>query len=202
MGKKIGIMGGSFNPIHNGHLLLAEEARESLGLDEIMFIPCGNPYMKDAASILNGEARFEMVELAIKENPYFYASKIELIRKGATYTCETLAELKKNDRNSDYYFILGTDALFSIESWKNPEFILQNSIIAVALRGNETEQETRTMAEQLKQKYKADIRILPARYIDISSSDIRLRIKTGKSIRYMIPDKVLAYITEKGLYTI
>lgn len=202
MRKRIGIMGGTFNPIHNGHLLLAEEARENLKLDEVMFIPCGNPYMKDAASILSGKERFEMVELAIKGNPYFCASKIEIDRPGATYTCETLAELKENDSDSDYCFILGTDALFSIEGWKNPEYILKNSIIAAALRGNGTKKETLEMAEHLKQKYGADIRILPARYIDISSSDIRLRIKEGKSIRYMLPDKVLAYITEKGLYNI
>ncbi len=200
MRKKIGIMGGTFNPIHNGHLLLAENAREILELDKVIFMPTGNSYMKNASSILNGEERLKMIELAIEGNPHFSISRIELDRKGATYTCETLSELRKINSEDQYYFIMGADSLLMLETWKNPESILQNCIVVAALRGSGTEKEIADTAKYLMHKYYADIKLLPARYIDISSSDIRFRLQEGKSIRYMLPDKVLAYIKEKELY--
>lgn len=200
MGKKIGIMGGTFNPIHNGHLLLAESAREIFKLDKVIFMPCGNPYMKDTSSILSGEERIHMIELAIEGNPYFDSSRMELDKEGPTYTCETLAELKKQNSEDQYYFIMGADSLLMLESWKDPEYILKNCVIVTAVRGSGTEAKIEKIAGHLIYEYQADIRILPARYIDISSSDLRHRISEGKSVRYMLPDKVLAYIQENGVY--
>lgn len=200
MGKQIGIMGGTFNPIHYGHLLLAESARETFHLDKIVFIPSGIPYMKDSSSILNGESRLHMVMLAIEGNPYFELSRIELDRTGPTYTRDTLASLQMDNNEDKYYFIMGADSLLMIESWKDPKFIMQNCTILAAVRGNETAGNIEKKAEYLIRKYQADIRILPSRYIDISSSDIRNNVKQGTSVRYMLPDKVAEYIQKNGLY--
>lgn len=200
MEKKVGIMGGTFNPVHNGHLLLAESARETFGLDEILFMPSGNSYMKDAASILDGEIRAHMTELAIEGNPFFRLSRIELERKGPTYTCDTLSQLKEQDGDSRYFFIMGADNLFILEKWKDVEYIFQNCVIAAAARGDETDGEIRRRAELLKKRYRADIRLLLERRIDISSLEIRERLRKGQSVRYLLPDSVLAYIAQENLY--
>ncbi len=202
MGDRIGIMGGTFNPIHNGHLLLAETAREYLKLDRVLFMPSGNPYMKNVSSILNGELRAEMIQLAIQENPFFAISKMELEREGPTYTWETLYELRKNNPEDRFFFLMGADSLFMVESWKRPEYILKNCIIVVAVRGSNTPEQIKEMINWLTHKYQADIRILPSGNIDISSSDIRAKLKNGNSVRYMLPDRVLTYINEKGLYNL
>lgn len=200
MGKKIGIIGGTFNPIHNGHLLLAETARERFALDEVIFIPSGNSYMKDTSSILEGGIRAHMTALALDGNPFFRLSQMEINREGPTYTCDTLAELKARHPKDEYYFILGADNLLTLEGWKNPEFILQNCIIVAAVRGTGSEKKLEKIAAHLIYEYQADVRILPARYMDLSSSEIRQKIKNGDSVRYMVPDNVLEYIKENRLY--
>ncbi len=200
MEKKVGIMGGTFNPIHNGHLLLAESAREAFGLDEILFMPSGNSYMKDAASILDGKTRAHMTELAIEGNPFFRLSRMELERKGPTYTCDTLSQLKRQEGACQYFFIMGADNLFILEKWKDVEYIFQNCVIAVAARGDEPDGEIGRKAEPLKKRYQADIRLLSERRIDISSLEIRERLQKGQSVRYLLPDSVLAYIAREGLY--
>lgn len=200
MGKKVGIMGGTFNPVHNGHLLLAENARETFSLDEVLFIPSGNSYMKDAAAILAGGIRACMLALALEGNPYFGLSRIDLNREGPTYTCDTLAQLKKMRPGDQYYFIMGADNLLTMESWKNPGLILQNCTVIAAVRGDGTESRIESAAAHLRDRYHARIDILPARYIDISSTEIRQRLMERKSVRYMLPDKVLKYIDENGLY--
>ncbi|MDD6492758.1 MAG: nicotinate-nucleotide adenylyltransferase [Firmicutes bacterium] len=202
MGKKIGIMGGTFNPIHNGHLMLAEAARETFELDQVLFIPSGISYMKNVADILDGRHRAEMIALAIKENPYFALSMIEIDREGPTYTFETLQELKKDYPKDQFYFIMGADSLLTLETWKKPEFIMQNCTLVVAVRGTGTEEKIEKLAANLIYEYQADIKILPARFIDISSSEIRTRIKEKQSIRYMLPESVLSYIEENKLYSI
>lgn len=200
MKEKVGIMGGTFNPIHNGHLLLAQAARESLNLDRILFMPSGNSYMKETSQILDGDTRAQMVRLALLGNPYFLFSDLELKRKGATYTCDTLAILKAQNPQTQYYFILGEDNLLTLKCWKNPAFILQNCVIAGAGRASEDNSRIKKAAELLKKEYQADIRILPTRRIDISSSEIRERLKNGQSVRYMLPERVYDYIQKKRLY--
>lgn len=198
--EKVGIMGGTFNPIHNGHLLLAQAARESLNLDRILFMPSGNSYMKETSQILDGDTRAQMVRLALLGNPYFLFSDLELKREGATYTCDTLAILKAQNPQTQYYFILGEDNLLTLKCWKNPAFILQNCVIAGAVRASEDNTRIKKAAELLKKEYQADIRILPTRRIDISSSEIRERLKSGQSVRYMLPERVYDYIQKKRLY--
>ena len=200
MKEKVGIMGGTFNPIHNGHLLLAQAARGSLNLDRILFMPSGNSYMKETSQILDGDTRAQMVRLALLENPYFLFSDLELKREGATYTCDTLAILKAQNPQTQYYFILGEDNLLTLKCWKNPAFILQNCVIAGAVRASEDNTRIKKAAELLKKEYQADIRILPTRRIDISSSEIRERLKNGQSVRYMLPERVYDYIQKKRLY--
>ncbi len=198
--EKVGIMGGTFNPIHYGHLLLAETARENLALDRVLFMPSGNSYMKDASLILDGGIRAQMVRLALKGNPYFFFSDLELKRKGPTYTCETLARLRSQSPQTQYYFILGEDNLLMLRQWRDPSFIFQNCVIAGAVRESADITRIQEEAWLLKEEYQADIRILPAKRIDISSTEIRARIKKGQSIRYMLPENVVEYITENRLY--
>ena len=200
MAKKIGIMGGTFNPIHFGHLLLAEQAVEAYDLDEVLFIPSGNPYMKEAEPLPSGSVRAQMTQLALEGHPCFQLSSIELDREGPTYTCETLESLKKEHPDNTYYFIAGADSLLTMETWKNPERIFKNCVVAASVRGTGTEDKIRKIATHLIYEYQADVRILPSRFIDLSSSEIRHRIANGKSVRYMLPEKVREYIVENGLY--
>lgn len=198
--KKVGLMGGTFNPIHMGHLLLAEEARQFCGLDEVLFIPSGNSYMKEPSLIPNGEIRAKMTELAIKGNPFFSLSLTEIFREGATYTYETLRQLKREHPDTAYYFIMGADNLFSVEHWKNPEEVMGNCVLIVADRGEKTKEALENKRNELKERFRADIRLLPSRKFDLSSTEIRARIERGESVRYMVPDDVISYIKEQGLY--
>ena len=198
--SKVGIMGGTFNPVHNGHLLLAEQAREYCNLDEILFMPSGNSYMKNHDEIPDGDTRISMTALAIEDNPHFALSAMEVERKGPTYTCETLKELKKLHSEIQYYFIIGADNLFSIETWWKPEEILACCTLIVALRGDKEERAILNKAADLKEKYNASIILLPERKFDISSTEIREKIKRGESVRYLLPDKVISYIEKNGLY--
>ena len=203
--RNVGMMGGTFNPVHNGHLLLAEMAREALGLDRIIFMPSGNSYMKDASAILDGQIRAHMTRLAIEGNPCFSFSARELEREGPTYTCDTLAGLRAENPDIRYYLILGADNLFILEKWRNPEFIFQNCAIAAAMRvegggKKEAPNTVEGMAAHLRQKYQADIRLLPGRRIDLSSTEIRTRLREGRSVRYMLPENVLEFINKNGLY--
>lgn len=198
--SKVGIMGGTFNPVHNGHLILAEQAREYCNLDDILFMPSGNSYMKEQGEIPDGDTRISMTALAIEDNPHFALSTMEVERKGPTYTCETLAELKKLHPETEYYFIVGADNLFSIETWWKPEEILAGCTLIVAARGDKEESAIINKAAELKEKYKARIFLLPERRFDVSSTEIREKIKRGESVRYLLPDKVIAYIEKNRLY--
>lgn len=198
--KRIGIMGGTFNPIHQGHLLFAEQAREYCELDEVLFIPSGNSYMKDSSEILDGEIRIFMTAAAIEDNPSFTLSTMEMEREGATYTCDTIQDLREKEPFAQYYFIMGADSLFSMESWKDPGEIFKNCILVAAARDSRDTFSLTEKATELQAKYQARIIILPERKIDISSSEVRSRIREGKSVRYMIPDKVIDYISSNHLY--
>lgn len=200
MEKKIGIMGGTFNPVHYGHLLLAEQAREELLLDEILFMPSGNSYMKDQNEILDGEDRAAMIALAIEGHPNFRLSRMELDRKGPTYTADTLLELKERFPQNTYYFIMGADSLLMLENWKNPDVILQNAVIVVAVRGTGNTEKTKLISMHLENTYGANVQVLSPRFVDISSTEIRQRIRDGKSIRYLLPEHVQKYIFKNHLY--
>ncbi len=199
-GKKIGIMGGTFNPVHYGHLLIAEDARICCDLDKIIFIPSGNSYMKETDEMISGQMRMDMTMLAVESNPYFSFSDIEVQRGGNTYTYETLEELIRIYPEAELYFIIGADNLFSIEKWKYTERILQKCTLVVAARDGKCEEDLIKQSEHIRQKYHTEIILLPKRKVDISSTEIRDHIQKGMSVRYMTPDKVISYIMEHQLY--
>lgn len=193
-------MGGTFNPIHNGHLILAEQAREYCDLDEVLFMPSGNSYLKERDQIPDGKIRLSMTALAIEDNPYFSLSDMEVCREGPTYTCETLKELKKQHPEVTYYFIVGADNLFSIETWWKPEEIFAACTLIAAARGDKEESSLLKKAEELRENYNAGILLLPERKFDVSSTEIREKVKRGESVRYLLPDKVISYIETNRLY--
>ena len=193
-------MGGTFNPIHFGHLLLAETAYYQFGLDEILFMPTKNPYYKKLTSNVTEEDRVAMVKLAIENNAHFRFSGEELKREGATYTVETLRNLTGKNPDTKYYFIMGADSLYHIESWKEPDAILRMAVILVAGRGGGPSSSLNSQIEYIENKYDASIFSLHSPMLEISSNDIRRRLRCGESIRYLLPHEVAEYIYAHQLY--
>lgn len=173
-GKRIGIMGGTFNPIHNGHLLLARKAQEQISLDKVLFMPSGNSYMK--RNVLETRKRVDMVTLAIRNDPDFELSMIEARKSGNTYTCETLKFLTASNPENQYYFIIGADILFQIEQWRNPKQIFQMAVLACAVRDDYEMEAIRKKGNFLTASG-ADIIYLNMPKLDISSTDIRPKSK-------------------------
>ncbi len=198
--KRIGILGGTFNPIHIGHLRMAECAREALELDSVLIMPTGNSYMKNANDILPGEIRLQMAELSIANNPYFKASDLEINRQGQTYTFETLEQLHVIYPNTDFYFIVGADCLFSIERWYKPDRIFEQCTLLAANRNDVPVTELQDKCEDLKKRFDAKIELFDMPQLDISSSMIRNLKKEGKSIRYFVTEPVFDYINTNHLY--
>ncbi len=196
-GEKIGIMGGTFNPIHNGHLILAQTAYDQLHLDKVLFIPSGNSYMK--RNVLNVCQRIEMVRLAIRQYPYFELSLIEAQRLGNTYTYETLEELTILNPNAKYYFIMGADSLFQIEQWRYSQRIYQLSTLVCAIRQEYHLESIKRQGALLVQKG-ADILYLDIQKIEISSTDIRKKVKEKLPISEYVPIEVANYIRQEHLY--
>lgn len=198
--RKIGILGGTFNPIHMAHLIIAETAQEDAGLNDILFVPSGCSYLKDASDILPAKDRINMTGLAIEDNPHFALSTIETDRGGNSYTCDTLRELKERYPQQEYYLIVGADNLFTMEEWKEAEYIFRNAKILAAVRGSKKRADMEKKIAELTEKFGADIMLLNVRNVDISSSAIREKIAAGRSIRYMLPEKVREYIIKNHLY--
>jgi nicotinate-nucleotide adenylyltransferase len=198
--KKIGIMGGTFNPIHIGHLLMAQWAKEAADLDAILFIPAGNPYMKSGTGVLDGSLRLEMVRLSIEKEDSFFCSDIEIKRSGNTYTYETLQELKTLYPDAVLYFIVGADSLYSFERWVHPESILENCVLMAAARNGAKMDELDQKRVELMERFGGEIRLFDFPSIDISSTMVRERVAEGKSIRYLVTDQVSDFIAKQGLY--
>lgn len=198
--RKIGILGGTFDPIHMGHLMLAEWAKSELELDEIWLIPNGVSRMKEELDPAPAEDRYAMTQLAVKGNEQFKCLDLEIKREGYTYSFETLEELSEAYPEDILYFILGSDCLHTIESWKSPERFFRCCKLVAAVRDDSSMDEMKAKKEELIQRFGGEIILLPFARLSISSTVIRERIKEGKSVRYMIPDSVLVYITKKGLY--
>lgn len=200
--RRIGIMGGTFDPIHIGHLIIAENALESYHLNEVLFIPTGVPYMKSEKQVSDVRDRVRMVELAISDNPNFSLSTIEADEAENTYTYRTLEKLKELNPGAEYFFIMGADSLFAMESWKHPEKIFSDCTVLAAVRDEKNAMDVRDKITELEHNYKAKILLLPARSIEISSTDIRRRLMRKESVRYMVQDTVITYIKEQKLYEI
>ena len=198
---RIGILGGTFDPVHIGHLVLAEEALSKLKLDQIWFIPTGKPWLKESLEITDGFTRLEMVKIATKSNPRFVASSIEIDRSGPTYTIDTLRYLKdKLGTETSIYFILGLDTLANFHRWNRPEEILDLCEFVVSNRpgfGN-----TKILDEQLErfESIGSITTLLNIPMLDISGTNLREMIRQGLSIKYRVPDGVEEYIYSNGLY--
>jgi nicotinate-nucleotide adenylyltransferase len=193
---RVGIVGGTFDPVHVAHLRLAEDARESFALDEVLFIPAGEPWRKSDRSITAAEHRLAMLKLAMADNDNFGISDIELRRGGPTYTADTLEALAGERLDDEFYFIVGVDALTDLPSWHEPERIVAHATLAVAPR----ELQEINVATLNVPGLAARIEPFPMLRMDVSSSDIRARAAAGRSIRYLVPRAVELYIAEHGLY--
>lgn len=198
--KKIGIMGGTFNPIHTGHLLLGQWAMEEAALDGVVFIPTGNSYMKDRSVMLPGSERLIMARLAVADRACFQCLDLEVERGGDTYTYETLAALHTMYPGAQLYFIVGADCLFSIENWYHPEKIFQQCILLAASRSGTPMEALEKKQRELEKVYGAEILLTAFPNIEISSTEIRRRRGEGKSIQYLVPDSVREYIESNHFY--
>ncbi|MDE7184554.1 MAG: nicotinate-nucleotide adenylyltransferase [Lachnospiraceae bacterium] len=197
MGNRVGIMGGTFNPVHYGHLRLALSAQEQILLDKVLFMPSGTSYMKN--NVLETQKRVDMVALAIEAYPRFELSLIETQKMGNTYTFETLHDLTKTNPDTQYFFIIGADSLFQIEQWKCPEQIFQSATLVCAVRDDYTLDTIHKKGDDLS-KLGADIVYLNTPKWDISSTEIRARVRQGIPIHDLVPPKVVYYIEQEHLY--
>jgi len=186
---KIGILGGTFNPVHIGHLILAEEVREKLGLSKVIFVPAYLPPHKENSDIAQAKDRLEMVKLAIRTNKFFQASDMEIKRDGRSYTIDTVKEFKKLYPRDEMYFITGSDLLKYLEEWKDLNEIIQLVKFVVATRPGYP-----------LEKIPSYIKTIGIRAVDVSAFEIRNCIKENKSFRYLVPEAVEAYINKKGIY--
>lgn len=199
--KKIGIMGGTFDPIHVGHLILGEKAHEQLGLDKVWFMPSGNPpHKRNREGRASDEQRVEMVKRAISGNPHFELSLIEMDENGYTYTYRTLETLKQQNPDTDYYFIIGADSLYNFATWKEPARICGACTIVAASRNHIPAHSLDQQMTYLSQQYKGCFIRLDTMNIDVSSQDLRRWLKEGRSLRYYVPDDVIAYIRNNHIY--
>lgn len=199
-GKRLGIMGGTFDPIHYGHLVAAESARIELDLDKVLFIPTGIPPHKIERQVTDANLRFEMVEMSIRNNQNFKVSRLEIEREGPTYTIDTLRILQELFPEQELYFITGTDALRELLTWKKPEEIIKLARIVGASRPG---YDSHDLLTKINRKYpftKDRISQLEVPALAISSTDIRARVQNHKSIRYLLPDEVRLFIKKNNLY--
>jgi nicotinate-nucleotide adenylyltransferase len=195
-----GLLGGTFDPIHMGHLIAAETARSALQLDEVWFVPTGVPWMKRGQPISEGRHRKAMVELAVAANPHFEVLSLELERPGETYTVDTLEAVSKwKGPGNEMVFILGTDAFRGLTRWRNPARILELAMVAVVSRSGYAAPEVRELEQAVPGASRRIVQVtMPL--IEISGADIRQRAAHGLSIRYLVPDPVADYIKGQGLY--
>jgi nicotinate-nucleotide adenylyltransferase len=197
---KIGIMGGTFDPIHMGHLIVAEEVRLALELDKVIYIPAGDPWMKADRQIIEAPHRVEMVRLAIESNPFFQLSTIEIEHPGCTYTVDTLEQLSRDfDNETRLFLLIGWDGLMSMPKWKAPYRISKMATLVTFPRPGVPEPDISVLEESMPGLSERMVK-LDGPYIGISSTDIRARLASGKSARYLLPAEVERYISAQGLY--
>jgi nicotinate-nucleotide adenylyltransferase len=196
----IGIMGGTFDPIHIGHLIVAEQVLSSLELEKVIFIPAGEPWMKADRQITAAQHRVEMVRLAIASNPFFELSTIEIEHPGWTYTVDTLEQLSKDlDNGTRLFLLIGWDGLKNMPKWRAPYRISKIATLVTFPRPGVPEPDISLLEKSMPALSERMIR-LNGPYIGISSTDIRERLSVGKSVRYLVPSEVGRYIVDQGLY--
>jgi nicotinate-nucleotide adenylyltransferase len=196
VGRRLGVMGGTFDPIHYGHLVTAEEALVQFSLDGVLFVPTGQPWMKQDRAVSPAEDRYLMTVIATASNPRFHVSRIEIDRHGPTYTVETLRALGEENPDAELYFITGADAMLEIFDWKDPEEALGLAHFIAATRpGYEL---ARFESRATTRHPNVSVMQIPA--LAISSTDVRERVHDGRPIRYLVPEGVKTYIDKAALY--
>lgn len=200
---RIGISGGTFDPIHIGHLIVAEQIRETMNLDKVIFIPTGRPPHKVNMGVTQAEQRFNMLKMAISSNERFEASRVEIDRKGYTYTVDTLNYLKNiNDKETTLFFITGADVISQLTTWKDYETAFKLCEFIAVMRPGFRKSEMLESIDHMRSEFGAIIHIVDAPLIGISSTAIRDRVKDNASIKYLVTDNVEQYIKEIGLYKV
>ena len=199
---RLGVFGGTFDPVHLGHLILAEQCREQAKLDQVLFVPAARPPHKLNHELTRFDQRVEMLQLAISGHPVFRIDELEKSRPGPSYTYITLEEIRQRDRDADLCLIVGADSLNDLPQWVQPCRILELATLLVVPRpGWEmAELETLQQALALPADFPLRLQMIHAPLIDIASRDVRQRIGQGRSVRFLIPRAVEAYIADKGLY--
>lgn len=201
MMEKIGILGGTFDPVHSVHLKMAEAAYRALELDQVILMPSGTPsYKLEKHTVTDKEDRLAMLRLAAEDCPWMTVSDMEIRRSGSTYTADTLKVLKENDPGNRFYFIVGTDAFRIMEKWHKAGEIFAGAVIAVIGRGTATEAETERIAVHYRADYHAEIVTVPFERTDISSSEVRDAFRRHEDLSGIVPEKVIGYIRSHHLY--
>lgn len=199
--KKIGLMGGTFDPIHIGHLILGETAYEQFHLDRVVYMPAGNPpHKRHREGRATDEERYEMVNLAIRNNPHFAISDFEMTEDGYSYTYRTLEAIRKKHPDYELYFIIGADSLFDFDTWRMPQRICDNCVLIVATRNHTADDLLDRQIEHVRNTFSAHIEKLESENIDCSSNMIREWVNEGRSIRYYVTDPVIEYIQKHDIY--
>lgn len=197
---KVGLMGGTFNPIHLGHLIISEYIRNNFPLDKIIFIPSGNPPHKSWGELIATEHRYNMSLLATGSNLYFDVSLSEINRQGKSYTVDTINEFKSIHPNDDFYFIIGGDTLYELTKWHDYKTLFNITNFIVIDRPGFENLEIIDKIEELNRVYGARIFYLKGPLMDISSTEIRQNLRQNKSIKYLVPKEVEDYISFHKLY--
>jgi nicotinate-nucleotide adenylyltransferase len=198
--SRLGIMGGTFDPIHYGHLVAAEGARYEYGLEKVIFIPAGQPPHKLNIKLTEPWRRFEMTRLAVATNPYFQEMSIEIERPGPSYTIDTVLEISRLFPGAQVYFITGADAVFEILSWKRVEQLLSICKFIAATRPGYNLDEMWRKRGTLSQDFKKNVFYMEVPALAISSTDIRQRVREGRPVKYLLPETVEEYITSNNIY--
>lgn len=197
---RIGIYGGTFDPIHYGHLVLAEQCREQCQLDEVWFVPAAHPPHKLEVTISDSKMRCEMIEFAIAGHPHFKLSRLELERSGPSFTVTTLEHLHTEEASRELFLLIGADSLRDLPQWREPDRILDLATVVAVNRGDQLLPDRSRLEHQLGQRATSKLKFVQMPGIDISASDIRQRVASGRSIRYLVPRAVEAYIGQHQLY--
>ncbi|NNJ24015.1 nicotinate-nucleotide adenylyltransferase [Alienimonas chondri] len=193
---KLGLFGGTFDPVHLGHLLLAERCREELDLDEVRFLPAASNPLKENGPVADGKQRCEMAQFAISGHPQFKVDRREVKRGGPSYAVDTLAEIAAENPGAELFFLMGADALADLPDWKEPQRVLELATVVAVNRGDDTA----VVPAALNLGNASQVRFVAMPACDYSATDLRRRAGAGMSLRYRTPAAVIAYLYDKNLY--
>jgi len=198
----VGVLGGTFDPVHNGHLILADVAEEQLNLSDMLFVPVGQPWLKTERIITPAQHRLQMLRLALDDRPQFRISEMEIERHGPTYTIDTIKELKDGlNADDELFFILGQDSLMQVPQWHEAQDLVQLCYLAAAPRPGVKKPDLKALEAEIP-GIKQRVMLMKEPKVDITATDIRERVANGLSVRHLVPEAVNRYIKEQKLYVV